>query len=73
MKEFVCMVETPQETQKKIRTWVASGYKIEIVAQSPVYQGEGLHILTSMWRKKCTDNMPVSKYNSAKTNDYPPF
>ena len=70
------MVETPQETQRKMRTWVASGYEIEIIAQSPVYQGEGLQVITSAWLKKYTDNRPMTKYKPVKidiTDNDSPF
>ena len=53
-KEYVCMEETPAETQKLIRTWVSTGYTIDIV-----FQGLSLNnptsvtkIVTSLWRTK---------------------
>lgn len=51
--EFICISESPETTQKLIRTWISSGYTITIVAQSSVYiPDEGLVITTSLWRQK---------------------
>jgi len=54
-KEFVCMEETIHDTQKKIRTWVSSGYTIELTAQHlvPIEDTNGTRFLiTSLWRWK---------------------
>lgn len=69
MKEFICMAETPPDTQKKIRQWMSTGYNIEILAQSSNYiQGEGLIIVTSLIR---TDMKSIKDFVStafAKAN-----
>lgn len=63
MKEFICMAETPTDTQKKIRQWMSTGYNIEILAQSSNYiQGEGLIIVTSLTR---TDRKSIENFASA--------
>ena len=55
-KEYVCMEETPAETQKLIRTWVSTGYNIEIVYQQAHIANQSSNattiILTSLWRTK---------------------
>lgn len=53
--EFICMKETVGNTQKLIRTWVSSGYSINIVAQSIFRQPEisdHTIVVTSLWRIK---------------------
>lgn len=53
--EFICMEETVGNTQKLIRTWVSSGYSINIVAQSIFRQPEisdHTIVITSLWRIK---------------------
>ena len=53
MKEFICMAESPAQTQKVIRQWLSTGYTIEFVAQSSTYiAGEGLVVVTSLFRIK---------------------
>ena len=53
-KEYVCMEETPAETQKLIRTWVSTGYAIEIVYQQAHIANQSTNattiVLTSLWR-----------------------
>ena len=52
-KEFCVLEDTPIDTQKKIRTWVTSGYEIEIVAQSVSFTNDvSTLIVTSLWRIK---------------------
>lgn len=52
-KEYVCMEETPEETQKKIRQWVSTGYTIEIVFQGlPVKNNATTTVVTSLYRTK---------------------
>lgn len=55
-KEYVCMEETPAETQKLIRTWVSTGYTIEIVYQQAHIANQSSNattiVLTSLWRTK---------------------
>ena len=52
-KEFICMQEDVSDTQKKIRTWVSSGYEIEIVAQcTTMWSGGKIEVVTSLWRTK---------------------
>ena len=54
-KELVILEETVIDTQKKIRTWVSSGYEIEIVAQHLIKDAStsGTTVLiTSLWRIK---------------------
>jgi len=52
-KEFVCITEDTATTQKLIRTWVSSGYIVELIAQSSIYwPGTGVVITTSLWRTK---------------------
>ena len=55
MKEFICMQETVSDTQKKIRTWISSGYQVEIAAQTAMQDkdlDELFYIVTSLWRWK---------------------
>lgn len=55
-KEFICMEETPQETQKKIRQWVSSGYEIDVIAQHLIQPSSATNghpiLVTSLWRSK---------------------
>ena len=54
-KEFICMEETIQDTQKKIRQWTSTGYEVNIVSQIIMKGPEtcGITILvTSLWRIK---------------------
>ena len=50
-KEYICMEETPAETQKLIRTWVSTGYTIEIVFQA-ITNSTTTKVVTSLWRTK---------------------
>ena len=54
-KEFLIMKETLLDTQKKISTWVTSGYEIEIVAQfykcDSSTNGSDV-LITSLWKIK---------------------
>jgi len=56
MKEFICMQETVPDTQKKIRTWVSSGYQVEIAAQTAMEDKDSDRpyyiVVTSLWRWK---------------------
>lgn len=69
MKEFICMAETPTDTQKKIRQWMSTGYEVELLAQSSHYvPGEGLIVVTSLIR---TDMKSIKEFAGkviAKTN-----
>lgn len=53
-REYICMEETPAETQKLIRTWVSTGYSIDIVFQGfqPNNPTSVTKIVTSLWRTK---------------------
>lgn len=54
-KEFICMEETVQDTQKKIRQWTSTGYEVNIVSQLIIKGPEtsGVTVLvTSLWRIK---------------------
>ena len=54
-KEFLVIQETLVDTQKKISTWVISGYEIEIVAQFHKCDSStnGFDVLiTSLWKIK---------------------
>ena len=55
-REYVCMEETPAETQKLIRTWTSTGYTIEIVYQQAHIANQSANattiVLTSLWRTK---------------------
>jgi hypothetical protein len=60
MKEFICMAETPADTQKKIRQWMSTGYEVELLAQSSHYvPGEGLIVVTSLIR---TDMKAIKEF-----------
>jgi len=54
MKEFICMQETVSDTQKKIRTWVSSGYQIVISSQTAIWNNTHsiTYVITSLWRWK---------------------
>ena len=52
-REYVCMEETPAETQKLIRIWTSTGYTIEIVFQAVSSTITATKIVTSLWRTKC--------------------
>ena len=54
MKEFICMAETPEDTQKKIKQWLSTGYTIEFVAQSSSCIDElgNITVVTSLFRIK---------------------
>lgn len=51
--EFICMEETPQETQKKIRAWISSGYEVSILAQNLIQPSSATNgypiLVTSIW------------------------
>ena len=51
-KEYVCMEETPEETQKLIRTWVSTGYLIEVMYQQALLKDNSVVVFTSVWRTK---------------------
>lgn len=69
MKEFICMAETPTDTQKKIRQWLSSGYEVELLTQSCSYvPGTGFIVVTSLIR---TDMKSIKEFAGkaiAKTN-----
>lgn len=54
MKEFICMAESPEDTQKKIRQWLSTGYQIEFISQSSCAIDEGgkIFVTTSLFRVK---------------------
>lgn len=54
MKEFICMAETPADTQKKIRQWMSTGYQIEFISQSSCCIDElgNIVVTTSLFRVK---------------------
>lgn len=54
MKEFICMAETPTDTQKKIRQWLSTGYQIEFISQSSCYIDNlgNIVVTTSLFRVK---------------------
>ena len=53
-KEFICMEEDAATTQKLIRTWVSTGYTIDIIAQnvSIPKHDQTSYVVTSLWRWK---------------------
>ena len=53
-KEFICMAETPEDTQKKIKQWLSTGYTIEFVSQSSSCIDElgNITVVTSLFRIK---------------------
>ena len=51
-KEYVCMEETPAVTQKLIRTWVSTGYTVDIIHQQALLRNESIIMITSLWRIK---------------------
>jgi len=59
-KEFICMEEDVITTQKKIKTWISTGYQIEIISQSSfgVFDNPQFGhfdrsiVVTSLWRWK---------------------
>lgn len=48
-KEYICMKESISDTQKKIRQWMSSGYRIDILFQ---FNAELNFIVTSLYRIK---------------------
>lgn len=48
-KEYICMVESPTETQKKIRQWMSTGYEIEFINQTVLDINT---VVTSLYRIK---------------------
>jgi len=61
-KEFICFEETVIGTQKKIRQWVSSGYKIEIIAQNILNSGSEAKVVTSLWRWKEEQRFDIENY-----------
>ena len=57
-KELVVLNESPSDTQKKLRQWLSTGYKIEILAQSAVVNSEvsysptNTYVITTLYRTK---------------------
>ena len=52
-KEFICMAESPAQTQKVLRQWLSTGYTIDFISQSSTYiAGEGIIVVTSLFRTK---------------------
>lgn len=47
------MEETPADTQKLIRTWVSTGYTVDIIFQAVSNSVTTTKIVTSLWRTKC--------------------
>ena len=69
MKEFICMAETPTDTQKKIRQWMSTGYEVELLAQSSNYiPGEGLVVVTSLIRTDMKSIKEFAKNVQAKAS-----
>jgi len=65
-KEFICMVETVVNTQKKIRQWVSQGYQIEIITQNLIVVDKDFgeyDLITSLWRWKETTYKDNEKEN----------
>ncbi len=54
MKEYIFLNETPADTQKKIKTWLSTGYKIEFINQQTIYQEDNgvFRTFTSLYRSK---------------------
>ncbi len=55
MKKEYCLIQnSAAETQKLIRTWMSTGYEIEILSQIPAITHNGIItiILTSLYRIK---------------------
>ena len=54
MKEFICMAESPVQTQKVIRQWLSTGYTIEFISQSSSCIDElgNIVVVTSLYRTK---------------------
>jgi hypothetical protein len=48
-KEYISFLATPGETQKKIRTWMSSGYDIEIIYQK--YDFNSGILITNLFRE----------------------
>jgi len=68
MKEFVVLTETPQDTQKKIRQWLSSGYHIEIVAQTAIMSNTNdIYVITSLYRTKLEKLPTQSDYEFGTT------
>ena len=51
-REFICMIETYTDTQKKIRQWESTGYEVYIVSQNTEVFDNKIVIITSLWRAK---------------------
>jgi len=63
-KEFICMVESVTDTQKKIRQWISQGYQIEIITQNLIVVDKEVGIydlITSLWRWKETTCKNIKK------------
>jgi len=50
--EFICINETPEQTQKVIRQWISTGYTIDILQQSCCNNGYNVMVITSLTRIK---------------------
>ncbi len=46
--EFLVMIEIPEDTQKKIRTWLTTGYAITIINQTIADR----YLITTLLRRK---------------------
>jgi hypothetical protein len=54
-KEFLILEDKPIDVQKKVRQWVSTGYKIEIVAQNLFKVSDEYKdyiLIVSLWRWK---------------------
>ena len=53
-KEFICMAESPAQTQKVLRQWLSTGYTIEFISQSSSCIDElgNIVVVTSLFRTK---------------------
>ncbi len=49
-EEFTILNESPADTQKKIRQWVSTGYKITIINQ--IYNTSAGNLITTLTRSK---------------------
>ena len=50
--ELVVLHEDSTDTQKKLRTWLSTGYAIQILAQSVINNEHDVQVITTLIRKK---------------------
>jgi len=56
-RKFICMEETVDETENKIRNWLSNGHKIEIISQlivNRVESAESTFIVTTLFISTAT-------------------